>query len=270
MAENIAQLQAGLVAFAIATIVLAFGFAKRHSATPGNRLGSICFLIGTVLISWSAFGKYNHHIWLESAGLLLAIFIAWITVIAVYVAKMRTVVAFSAPMVTLALMLDSFFSANSVPNDFNQIQPTMLAGFHVLFAVIGESFAVVASVIAVSLLIQHRALMQKNLNLAIGQAPALDKMEKWLMRSLALGFVFLTVGLITGAIYAQSYLLGPTPGLSYKILWALTIWVWYLVTLGAQKIFSWSSKKVALMTIAGFALLAISLFGLGFFRELGG
>jgi ABC-type uncharacterized transport system permease subunit len=267
---NIALLQAGLIAFAIATIVLALGFAKRHQATPGNRIGLGFFVVGTALVSWGTFGKYNSQVWLDAAGVLLAIFVAWITLVAVFFANLRSMTAFAAPIVTLAMMLESFFSPNSLPNDSAQLDSTMLAGFHILFAMIGQSFAAAATVIAVILWLQHRALVQKNLNLAIGQAPALDKLEKWLVASLGIGFVFLTVGLITGAMYVESFLSGPTPGLSIKIVWALTIWVWYLVTLGGHRLYAWSSKKVAWMTMAGFGLLFISFFGLGFFRDLGG
>jgi ABC-type uncharacterized transport system permease subunit len=270
LAENVALLQSGLIAFAIATVVLAFGFSRRHIWTVQNRVGISIFVIGSVLISLSAFGSYNSNVWLESPGLLLAIFISWLSLFGIFFLSLKSIAAFAAPMITLALMLESFFTENSVPNDFSQLNPTMLAGFHILFSLIGEAFAVVAAIVSVSLLFQDRAIRQKRLGNAISQAPSLDRLQTWLIRSLAAGFVFLTVGLITGSIYAQSFLTGPTPGLSIKIVWALTIWIWYLLCLGFHQLYSWSGKKLAVMSLIGLALLSISLFGLVFFRALGG
>ena len=88
--------------------------------------------------------------------------------------------------------------------------------------------------------------------------------------SLWCGFLFITLGLLSGALYAQ---LNPTTlGLNVpaKVIWAVLVWVWYLATLLARNVFNRPSKRIAQMSLGGFMLLLFTYFGMGFLRPLGG
>jgi ABC-type uncharacterized transport system permease subunit len=100
--------------------------------------------------------------------------------------------------------------------------------------------------------------------------PAIDKLGGLLGKSLWSGFVFLTLGLLSGALYTQLNGAMQQLHLEFKVIWAICVWIWYLATLLAKNIFNRPSKRIAQMSLAGFLLLAISYFGMGFLRSMGG
>lgn len=134
---------------------------------------------------------------------------------------------------------------------------------HIASAIAGQLFAVFAAVLSLLYLAQVRILKEKKLGRLMFKLPALDALEHLLFVSLGAGFFFLTIALPTGVVFfwleemRNSVLVG-------KLIWALAVWVWYLVALLSR--FSWklSRKTSARMSLWGFCLLGGAYFGLFF------
>ena len=193
------------------------------------------------------------------SGVFLVFSISWITVLGQLLFKMRTMGTFVAPVCTILLLFHLFL----VPgHGVSSPPPSNFANFHILMSILGEAFAICACAISMVFLIQRRALKRKQFAWLTGAITPLDKLDKALVISLWAGFLFITLGLISGAIYSQFYMPAPKSGLTGKIVWALLVWIWYLATLLARNIFNLSERRIAQMSMVGFLLLSVSFFGL--------
>ena len=140
--------------------------------------------------------------------------------------------------------------------------PSSLLYTHIITSIMGEAFAIIAFVFAVSYLMQQKALKTKQYKrLSLAQMP-ISKLQTALVMTLWAGFILMTSGLIMGAVYAQFYIVGNRSELLGKIIWAFLVWAWYLATLVSKNLANIGSRKLAWMTIFGFGLLAVGMFGI--------
>src|SRR5688572_6765829 len=111
-------------------------------------------------------------------------------------------------------------------------------------------------------LIQERELKRKRVS--HNRLPSLEVCEDLAYRSLAVGFPLMTLGILSGALWAQQ-----VSGLAWmsdpKILLAFITWLIYLLLIHYRLIAGWRGKKAAYQAIAGFvAVLVTFSFSSGF------
>jgi ABC-type transport system involved in cytochrome c biogenesis permease subunit len=93
--------------------------------------------------------------------------------------------------------------------------------------------------------------------------PALETLDRLTFRTLALGFPFLTVGLILGAMWARTAW-GSTLAFDPLAFFSLVAWVIYAGNLAGRAAGGWHGRRAAYFAIFGFAALVLTL-GAGFF-----
>ena len=79
-------------------------------------------------------------------------------------------------------------------------------------------------------------------------------------RAVELGFPCLTLGILTGAIWAQ-YAWGRYWGWDPKETWALVTWLWYLIVMHVRPLRRWRAKRLALMIVVGFGMVLFTFEG---------
>ena len=86
----------------------------------------------------------------------------------------------------------------------------------------------------------------------------------------------MTIGMITGAVYAQ-FALGSYWRWDPKEVWSLITWLFYATILHQRLTVGWRGKKAAVMSILAFLVLILSLIGTNLwlsdyhsFRNMGG
>lgn len=193
----------------------------------------------------------------QTSPMVLVSWIGIITLVSHFRYRAHNMGAFTAPLATLFLLLRSF--AWQGPTTASPA-PDYLVAAHVSLALAGAAFAIVACAVSCMFLWQQRALKQKNLGQLRSGFPALDRLQQVLEMSLWIGLICLTLGLISGALVRQYY--SQTAGLEIKIVWALIVWAWYLITIICRNLFRWPVRRLAQMSLTGFALLSVMLFGL--------
>ena len=198
--------------------------------------------------------------------LLLAAAVSWVGVISIFFFNVREIISFLAPLATLILLLQSLFMPVSLP--LPEPNGEAMADLHIFLAVCGEAFAIGACGLSLLYLWQRRILKKKLLKWAGIEMPALDRIGNSLTFSLWVGFIFLTVSLLTGAIAFP--MVNASLQLQLKVIWAVAVWVWYMTILICHNVFRSSHKNTARMSLGGFLLLAVSFFGLLFFKQQGG
>lgn len=206
---------------------------------------------------------------LDLSGLMLTAMISWMAIHGHLQFGLKLVGPFVAPLATLILLVQFLFvplKSGTQP----EAVPTYLGTGHILSSIVGQAFAIMACAISILYLWQQNLLKKKRLDQIPKSIPAIDQLSHYLVLSLWSGFLFITLGLVTGALYFQRLEKIPTDGdYALKVAWAILVWLWYLATLVALNIFHRPHKKIAQMALGGFALLAISYFGMGILRPLG-
>ena len=245
---------ASLLLFALAAVLELAVFQTTMRRELCQRLALYAFVGGTAAISAVVLFFVPH------SALLLTAAVAWVGISAAFFLKVRAIIAFLAPLATLILLLHLLFSAGGL--SAMGTNSAMLLNLHILLAICGEAFAIGACALAVLYLWQRHILKKKLLKWIGIEMPALDRIGRLLLFCLWTGFVFLTVALMTGAVYSQLHSHTLNEGIKLKIAWALAVWVWYLSILIVNKMRASSPRRVARMSLGGFVLLALAFFGL--------
>lgn len=249
-----------LIAFAFSSLLFLHSFATNRTRALIHKFAYAFFLLATFVMTTNTVNAYYYQLSHLTSGFILITFICWITVGAQLFFEVRVLGSIVAPLSTMILLIQLFFLG---PHGLVEENPSSnLMAAHILTSVLGEAFAIIAFGIAVFYLLQQRALKQKQLNRLQQTQISISKLSQALIITIWLGFSLLTAGLIMGAIFWQFYFDGDREELLGKIMWAFMVWFWYLATLICRNILNISAKRLAWMTIAGFVLLAIGLFGL--------
>ncbi|SHK25343.1 c-type cytochrome biogenesis protein CcsB [Desulforamulus aeronauticus] len=90
--------------------------------------------------------------------------------------------------------------------------------------------------------------------------PSSETLDKLLYRIIAFGFVFLTLVLITGAVWAEQ-VWGAWWSWDPKETWALITWLVYALFLHGRFTRGWQGRRTAWLAILGFAAVMFTLFG---------
>jgi ABC-type transport system involved in cytochrome c biogenesis permease subunit len=134
---------------------------------------------------------------------------------------------------------------------------------HIGLALVGIAALVFNFAGALMYLLQERQLRAKRPGALYYTLPALATLDRLTYRTLALGFPFLTTGLLLGVLWAGAawgsvFAFDPLAFLSF-VAWAV-----YAATLAGRAVGGWHGRRAAYFAILGFAALAITL-GAGLF-----
>ncbi len=225
---------------------------------------------GTLLVTVALAAYFGEAPLLELSGLMLTAMIGWLAVHGHLQFGLRLVGPFVSPLAALILMIQFLFAPIKT-GPIPQEAPTFLEMSHIISSLIGQAFGIMACSISILYLWQQNLLKKKRLDQLPRSIPAIDQLSRYLIASLWSGFLFITIGLATGALYFQTMMVIPrSQDYGIKVAWAICVWLWYLATLVARNIFHRPHKRIAQMALGGFALLAIAYFGMGIIRPLGG
>jgi len=129
---------------------------------------------------------------------------------------------------------------------------------HTPSVILGYAALLFAFAAAIMYLIQERALKSKNAIRFYNWLPSLELCDDLAYRSLAIGFPLITLGMITGALWAQSVW-----GLwarDAKVLFSMLIWFVYLLLI-FYRMTGWRGRKAAYLSIVGFIGVLVTFLG---------
>jgi cytochrome c-type biogenesis protein CcsB len=134
---------------------------------------------------------------------------------------------------------------------------------HIALALIGIAAFVLNFAGALMYLVQERQLKTKRPGAFYYRLPSLETLDHLTSRMLALGFPFLTIGLILGALWARPAW-GSVFAFDPLALSSFVAWVIYAGTLAARAAAGWHGRRAAYCALVGFAALVLTL-GAGLF-----
>jgi len=198
------------------------------------------------------------------------IFFAW-TIAVVYLFienkyENRIIGAFTTPLAFLAMAY-----ASMSPNISDRIQPLLPALksnwliAHVMACFIGyAAFAIAFGMSCMYLFKQRDTEGKSNL---LAHFPSTKILEELNHQMIMFGFLFLTTGIITGAVWANSAW-GRYWGWDPKETWSLITWFIYATLLHARMMRGWGGKRIAYLSILGFFAVLFTYFGVNYLPGL--
>ncbi len=169
--------------------------------------------------------------------------------------------SFGAVAVLLAFIALAYASLS--PNIDQQIKPLIPAlqsnwlTAHVVTCFLGYAAFAIAFGISVLYVLLRRGRDREEQGKFL---PATDVLDDLIYQTVSFGFFFLSIGIITGAVWANSAW-GRYWGWDPKETWSLVTWFIYAILLHARLIRGWQGKVIAWISIAGFAAVIFTYFG---------
>ncbi len=188
------------------------------------------------------------------------VFFSW-TILIIYLFverkyKNRTIGAFVTPLAFFAMAYASLHN-NSIQPLIPALKSNWLIA-HVITCFIGYAAFAIAFGTSWMYLIKKRDTEGKSLLLK--RFPKTNTIDELTYQMIMLGFLFLSIGIITGAVWANSAW-GRYWGWDPKETWSLITWFVYATLLHAKMMRGWHGKRIAYLSIAGFAAVLFTYFG---------
>lgn len=131
---------------------------------------------------------------------------------------------------------------------------------HVVFIFVGDAFLALACGIGILYLIQERDIKSKRPGFFFRRLPSLEMLDNGGYICIASGFVLLTLGLITGIVYAKT-VWGRFWSWDPKEVWSGITWLLYAALIHGRLAVGWRGRKSAVMAIVGFAATVFTFLG---------
>ena len=178
-----------------------------------------------------------------------------------YKYKNRFLGAFAMPFAALAMMLAEMKNPAISP-----LVPALQSNWliaHVVTCFIGYAAFAVACGFGVVYLLKNREKSKNKAGKLLSQLPSLKIVDDIIHKTLVFGFLWLSAGIITGAVWANSAW-GTYWSWDPKETWSLITWFVYAAALHARFTRGWGGKRIAWFSIVGFASVMFTYYGVNY------
>jgi len=190
------------------------------------------------------------------------IFFSW-TIVLIYLIielkyQQRIIGLFVTPFAFLAIALTSI-----IPGVDAKITPLVPAlqsnwlAIHVITCFFGYAAFALSFGISILYLIREK---NEGISKWLPPAPLLDEIN---YKSIIIGFPMLTLGIVTGAAWAN-YAWGTYWSWDPKETWSLITWFIYAAFLHARITRDWRGRKAAILSVVGFSAVLFTYFGVNY------
>ncbi|MBA2881966.1 cytochrome c-type biogenesis protein CcsB [Desulfosalsimonas propionicica] len=187
-----------------------------------------------------------------------ALCIAVIYLVVEYRYKVRTIGVFASIVPFLAM---AYASLPSVDSQIQPLIPALQSNWliaHVITCFLGYAAFAIACGISIMYLIKSASASPDTGT--IGRFPDAETMDELTHQMIAFGFLLLSVGIITGAIWADQAW-GRYWGWDPKETWSLITWLIYATLLHARFMRGWEGRRIAYLSCLGFVAVLFTYFG---------
>jgi cytochrome c-type biogenesis protein CcsB len=241
------------------------------------RLGTFASLIGltaqtvAIILRWVASYRmgighapfsnlYESLIFFAWTLMLLYIIVEWRT-------RNRTFGTFVTPLAFLAMAYASFS-----PNIGSHIQPLIPALksnwliSHVITCFFGYAAFGLSFGLSIMYLLKRLDASEKK-NIFLKLIPSQGILDDLNYQMIVIGFLMLTLGIITGAVWAHSAW-GSYWSWDPKETWSLITWLIYAAVIHSRMVRGWKGKRIAILSMVGFFCVLFTYFGVNYLAGL--
>jgi cytochrome c-type biogenesis protein CcsB len=135
---------------------------------------------------------------------------------------------------------------------------------HVITCFLGYAGFAVACGLGILYLLKGKDRQPDNPGLGIwSRIPTLQTLDELIYQNVVFGFLLLTVGIITGSVWANSAW-GNYWSWDPKETWSLVTWLVYAFMLHARFVRGWHGPRLAWLSVIGFSCVIFTYIGVNF------
>ncbi len=191
------------------------------------------------------------------------VFFAWSLPTVGLIAFRRSLQGWIGAVVAItACLLLAYASFGGADANIRPLMPALKSNWlliHVMTAFLGYAAFTVAFGAALLYLVQEKR-PRKTL-------PALPRLDRLLYRATMLGFLLLTFGILTGAVWAETAW-GRYWSWDPKETWSLITWLIYASLLHARLLKGWQGRRIAWLAVIGFLAVIFTYLGVNYLPSL--
>jgi ABC-type uncharacterized transport system permease subunit len=164
-----------------------------------------------------------------------------------------------SPLVAAVLLVAFFFANNTKSPDALVYLRNYLAVLHIPIFILGYAFFIVSAVLSIFYLILDREMKHKDFSRISHHFPPLLRIDRYINYFIWLGFILLTLGIVTGALFAwqASYAFNYADP---KVIFVFFIWLYYFAYIHRRMRGGWVGKRTCYAALAGCALIFVAYF----------
>lgn len=241
--------------------LLAVPPANTHTPWLPLALGALALLLHAVALYGAVYTPKGLDLGFFNVLSLTTWFIAMLVIVSANRSPVVNLGIVVLPLAAFGVALQWLF-----PSQGGHITHTSTGlDIHILLSIISYSLLAVAAVQAILLAVQDHHLRNRRPGGFIRALPPLETMEKLLFRMIGIGYVLLSLSLVSGVhfledIFAQHKV--------HKTTLSIVAWAVFAVLLWGRWRSGWRGRVAIRWTLAGFAILMLAYFGSKLVQEL--
>ena len=213
------------------------------------------------------------HVPVTNASSAISTFV-WLLALAYLYTEMTTDErAMGAFITPLLVVLQLIPVVNPGIEDRADVLRGPLFGVHVSSLLLAYASFALASVIGITYVLLFKEIKARHLGFFYARLPSLQVLDTMNQRTIVFGWVFLTAGIIAGAIWAgeaRTYAAGDprVQAMSLqdpKIAVALVCWAVYSFEVFAARRIGWGGRRTAYLSALGFAIVLLNFVPVSYF-----
>jgi cytochrome c-type biogenesis protein CcsB len=169
--------------------------------------------------------------------------------------------------VFLPLLTIMIISTLATPADVKPLPPVLRSYWlpvHTAFAFIGDAIFFAGFLVSIVYLVAERRVKKKRMGDISGRLPSLETLDRINYKCMSYGFPFLTLGIITGSLWAE-LAWGSYWNWDPKETWSLITWIVYAILIHNRLAMGWRGRRTAYLMILGFMSVLITFIGVSLF-----
>ncbi|MEE4376399.1 MAG: cytochrome c biogenesis protein CcsA [Candidatus Competibacteraceae bacterium] len=236
-------------------------------------LGQIWGKTGLLTLGWGAVLLHALILFpalLHSEGINLGFFnalsltgwlVAVVLLLTALVRPVETLGIILLPFSALTVLMGLSFASERIVADSAQWPLEV----HILISILAYSILTLAAVQAILLAIQDRRLRNRQPGGFVRGIPPLTTMETLLFQMIGIGFVLLSLALLSGLLFLEDIF---AQHLVHKTVLSIAAWAVFGILLWGRWRSGWRGRTAIGWTLSGFATLALAYFGSKLVLEL--
>jgi cytochrome c-type biogenesis protein CcsB len=259
-------------AYLLCTLLYLSGvvFRYRPLLISGSVVGALTLVVQTagLLLRWRESYQLGYgHAPLSNLYESL-VFAAWAIMLIYLILELRTrqrvLGVFPALFAFLAMAYASF--STQVDSKIQPLVPALKSNWliaHVVTCFLGYAAFAISCGISILYLLRKAQGGNPHPRGILGLLPEARQLEQFNYQMIVFGFLWLSLGIITGSIWANSAW-GTYWSWDPKETWSLITWLVYAALLHARTMQGWRGSRVAWLSVTGFICVLFTYFGVNF------
>jgi ABC-type transport system involved in cytochrome c biogenesis permease subunit len=263
-----------LALYAMALVAYGWHFAKRN-ATVGRTATTL--LVAAALAHTFVIGMQTMevgHVPVAGATSAISTFVWLLALSYLYIEMTTDERAMGVFILALLVLFQIIPATRPMAEDRAPVLQGPLFGVHVSSLLFAYASFALACVIGITYVLLFKEIKAKHLGFFYARLPSLQVLDRMNQRAIVIGWLFLTVGIIVGAVWAaqaQGGFGAADPRVQAmrlqdpKIFGALVCWVLYSFELFAVQLIGWGGRRSAYLSALGFAIVLLNFVPVSYF-----